>query len=146
MIDIGIEPHEELSNFQAYSFEFRGHRCASMEGLLQSLKFPLIEKQNKVMSLVGLKAKRVGQKKKWYLDHTLYWQGKPMCRFSEEYQLFLREAYNALFEQSLPFKTHLLDTGKESLCHSVGKKSQRYTILTEDEFVSILTYLRSRQS
>ncbi|HGW1490568.1 TPA: hypothetical protein ACNPUU_002786 [Escherichia coli] len=144
MIDVGLEPYERLSNFHPYHFLFRGVECGSMEGLLQSLKFPLPEKQMKVAKLVGLKAKRVGKKKKWFIDHKLYWQGEPICRFSEEYKLLLLEAFTALFEQSEQFRTELLKTGTEQLIHSVGKQSEKFTVLTEDEFVSILSELRDR--
>lgn len=143
-IDIGIDPYNELSNFTANFFKFRGVECGSMEGLLQSLKFPISEKQIKVAGLIGLKAKRKGQKKKWYLDHLLYWQGQPICRFSEEYQALLREAYQALFEQSPEFRRNLKATGSEPLAHTLGKKSEQFTILTELEFVTILGELRDK--
>lgn len=143
-VDVGESPWEFLSNFTAYAFIFRGFLCASMEGFLQSLKTPLIEKQISMHALVGIKAKRKGQKMKWYLrDHELFWQGVAMDRFSPEYIAFIEEAFVALYEQNETFRQALLATGERPLIHSHGKADPKYTILTEEEFVSILTRLRS---
>jgi predicted NAD-dependent protein-ADP-ribosyltransferase YbiA (DUF1768 family) len=142
VVDIGEKPWEFLSNFMAYFFVFRGFEISCMEGLIQALKFPLLDKQCRVMTLVGIKAKRKGQKKKWYLDHILYWQGQPIDRFSKEYIDLIEEAFVCMFEQNDKFRQALLATGTKKLIHSHGKSDPRYTVLTEDEFVSILTRLR----
>lgn len=143
IVDIGESPWEFLSNFMAYCFVFRGFEMASMEGFLQSLKFPLLDKQCRVMALTGIKAKRKGQKKKWYLDHVLYWQGQPIDRFSSNYIEFVEDAFLCMFEQNEQFRQALLATGTRKLIHSRGKANPKYTILTEDEFVSILYRLRN---
>lgn len=143
MIDVGSEESPKLSNFTERHFIFRNVPCASMEGLLQSLKFPIIEKQNKVAGMVGIKAKRKGQKKKWWLDHKLYWQGKEIDRFSEEYKSLIEEAFSEMFKQCPCFRNDLKETGQEVLIHSIGKNKENFTILTEDEFCSILMKLRN---
>ena len=138
-VDIGSNgayPACELSNFTPYSF-------VSMEALLQGLKFEGIEKQNKIFKLVGIQAKFKGKKRKWYLDQRLYWQGKPMMRDSEEYQSIVEEAFNAL-AQNNDFQRALLATGNRRLYHSIGKNDPTKTILTEEEFCSILTKIRMR--
>lgn len=142
IIDVGVSPWEELSNFTAYKFSFRGFKCESPEGLLQSLKMHLSDKQKRTMALTGLKAKRKGKKKQWHLDHILYWQGQPIDRFSDYYQLFIDEIFLSLFEQNEVFREKLLSTGDTKLVHSHGKQDPRFTILTEHEFVSRLTRLR----
>lgn len=141
-IDVGVHPWEELSNFTAYKFVFRGFECESPEGLLQSLKMHLPDKQKRMMALTGLKAKRKGKKKQWHLDHILYWQGQPIDRFSDYYQLFIDEIFLSLFEGNAAFKEKLLSTGDTKLIHSHGKQDPKFTILTEDEFVSRLVRLR----
>ena len=89
-------PAGYLSNFTPYKFTFRGFDFTSMESLLQGLKFEGVETQNSVFQRVGVKAKLRGKKRKWYLDQTLYWQGTPMKRDSEEYKNIVREAFYAL--------------------------------------------------
>ena len=142
MVDVGEGEYRDLSNFEPHEFQFRGVRCGSMEGLLQSLKFPIPDKQVRVAALWGVKAKWKGKKKKWYLDHTLYWQGKAMCCFGEEYQALVREAYYAMASQSEKFRSAIMRTGDQPLCHSIGKSDPRYTILTESEFVETLKAVR----
>ena len=144
MVDLGEGDFRDLSNFEAREFTFRGFRCASMEGLLQSLKFPLLDKQERIMSLVGIKAKRKGKKKKWYLDNKLYWREQVLCRFSDEYQQLIDEAFDALFEQDDSFRSAIARTVGEDLCHSRGHQDPHYTVLTEEEFVRRIERLRQR--
>lgn len=145
MIDIGSEESHEgklLSNFTEHHFYIDGVFCASMEGFLQSLKFDAIEKQYDICSLVGVKAKFKGKKKKWYLTQTLYWQGKSIDRHSEEYQILLDRAFSELFRNE-QYKSLLLSTKGHTLTHSIGKNNPKLTILTIDEFCSRLTILRN---
>ena len=138
----GRYPGAMLSNFTPYEFTFRGKRFLSMESLLQGLKFETIETQNGVFERVGVKAKLRGKKRKWYLDQTLYWQGTPMKRDSEEYKNIVREAFYALAE-NIDFQQTLLATGSKRLYHTMGKSDPTRTILTEAEFCSTLTEIRN---
>ena len=139
----GRYPGAMLSNFTPYEFTFRGKRFLSMESLLQGLKFETVETQNGVFERVGVKAKLRGKKRKWYLDQTLYWQGTPMKRDSEEYKNIVCEAFYALAE-NIDFQKTLLATGNKHLYHTMGKSDPTRTILTEDEFCEILTNLRKK--
>ena len=114
-----------------------------MDCLLQGLKFETVETQNGVFERVGVKAKLRGKKRKWYLDQTLYWQGTPMKRDSEEYKNIVCEAFYALAE-NIDFQKTLLATGNKHLYHTMGKSDPTRTILTEDEFCEILTNLRKK--
>lgn len=138
----GRFPGAMLSNFTPYEFTFRGKRFLSMESLLQGLKFETVETQNGVFERVGVKAKFRGKKRKWYLDQTLYWQGTPMKRDSEEYKNIVREAFYALAE-NIDFQQTLLATGDKRLYHTMGKSDPTRTILTEEEFCGILTEVRT---
>lgn len=140
--DIGTAPFEDLSNFTPRDFTFRGIDSKSIEGLIQSLKTPLPDKQIRLMQMIGLKAKRKGQKMKWFLKHKLYWQGKEICRFSDEYQALIEEIFTAAYQQDESFRKSLRETGLSKLTHEIGKKSPKYTVLTEDEFCNILMKLR----
>ncbi len=133
-----------LSNFMPRPFKFRGIEVASMEGLLQSLKFKSPEMQVHVCTLVGLGAKFKGKKKKWWRDQTLWWQGKAIARDSQEYQDLLDEAFLALFTQNQAARRALLATRNATLRHSIGKSDPRQTVLTEREFCSRLEKIRSQ--
>lgn len=135
-------PAGVLSNFTPYTFTFRGIEFTSMESLLQGLKFKGVETQNAVFQKVGVKAKMRGKKRKWYLDQTLYWQGTPIKRDSEEYRALVEEAFDAL-SQNTDFQKALLATGDKTLYHTMGKSDPTRTILTEEEFCEILTKVRN---
>jgi len=117
-----------------------------MEGFLQSLKFKSPDMQLNVVTLVGKKAKFRGKKKNWTRTQILYWQGQEMGRDSKEYQDFLDEAFNALFDQNAKAKAALLATGDSPLTHSIGKRKINETVLTEREFCSRLMKIRGRFS
>lgn len=136
-------PSANLSNFSPHPFVFDGVECNSMEGLLQSFKFSNPEMQKEVCKLVGKQAKFKGKKKKWYRTQTLYWQGVEYKRDSEEYQLLLDRAFDAL-STNASFKKALLATGDSTLTHSIGKTKQSETVLTRAEFCSRLTAIRER--
>lgn len=106
------------------------------------MKFETVETQNGVFERVGVKAKLRGKKRKWYLDQTLYWQGTPMKRDSEEYKNVVREAFYALAE-NIDFQQTFLATGDKRLYHTMGKSNSTRTILTEEEFCGILTEVRT---
>ena len=145
-VDIGSDsegPAGLLSNFTPYAFSFRGYHFVSMEGLLQGLKFEGVEKQQKIFKLVGKQAKFKGKKQGWYLDQRLYWQGEPMARQSEEYLSLVREAFDALACNE-DFQKILLSTGDKKLFHTMGKSDPTKTILTEEEFCTILTAVRTK--
>lgn len=136
-------PASALSNFAPHTFVFRGVQCASAEGLLQSLKFKAPAMQKHVCTLVGRMAKFAGKKKNWRSTQTLWWDGQPIKRDSDEYQKLLDEAYNAL-AQNTKFQAALLATGNAVLEHSIGKSSPNDTVLTRSEFCSRLMRIRER--
>src|SRR5690606_11163195 len=114
-----------------------------MEGLLQSLKFDKPHIQAEVCKLVGLQAKRRGQKrnKAWKKVQTLWWKGVPVRRSSAAYQSILWNAYIALSKND-SFRRALIATKGMNLTHSIGSSDQSQTVLTEREFCRILTNLR----
>lgn len=135
-------PCSSLSNFAPHPFIIDGVQCNSMEGFLQSLKFSNPDMQVEVCKLVGKAAKFKGKKKKWWKDQTLYWQGVPMKRDSQEYQELLDRAYLELSKNE-SFKRALLATKDSVLTHSIGKRDSTQTILTTREFCGRLMKLRS---
>lgn len=142
MMDIGSGrgyPSSALSNFAPHPFVIDGVECASMEGFLQSLKSPNPEIQKDICKMVGLAAKRRGNKR-WT---CLYWQGKEIDRFGEEYQRLLDRAYDAL-SQNDGFKRALLATGDAVLTHDIGRRKESETVLTRSEFCRRLTRIREK--
>ena len=137
----GKYPSNALSNFAPHPFEIDGIRCNSMEGFLQSLKFKNVDMQRYVCSLVGRAAKYKGSEKKWQKNQTLYWNGKEYKRDSEEYQLLLNKAYNALYKNQ-GFQKALEASKPAILSHSIGRNKISETVLTQTEFISRLMKLR----
>ncbi len=138
-------PQGRLSNFHPRPFVFRGVKCASMEGLLASLKFDKPHIQIEVCKLTGLAAKRRGQKrnKAWKSQQTLWWDGVAYDRDGAAYQHLLDEAFDAL-AQNTAFQKDLLATGDAVLRHSIGRNKKSETVLTQREFCSRLTKIRER--
>lgn len=149
MIDIGVTPgwpSNELTNFAPHGFWFDEVWCASMEGLLQAFKYEDVEKQKQVCLLVGKAAKFKGKKrnKVWKRLQKLWWQGKEFDRHSNEFQQLLDRAFAAMAEQCHNFRLALLATGQAVLEHSIGSSDPNNTVLTEVEFCSRLTVMRTR--
>jgi predicted NAD-dependent protein-ADP-ribosyltransferase YbiA (DUF1768 family) len=134
-------PSAALSNFAPHPFIIDGILCNSMEGFLQSLKFQDPEMQKNVCLLVGKAAKFKGKKKKWWKTQTLHWQGQTFKRDSEEYQILLDRAFEAL-SMNTSFRKALLATGDAVLTHSIGKTKITETVLTRNEFCSRLMKIR----
>lgn len=144
IMDIGSEetyPSGHLSNFHPYEFIIDNVTCASMEGFLQALKFPDIDRQKFMCSLIGKQAKKLGRVQDWKSDQTLYWMGEPIPRDSVRYQELITKAYNALSRNN-QFRQTLKDTRRHVLAHTMGSSEITDTVLTEKEFVDQLTRLR----
>ena len=136
-------PSKALSNFAPHPFVLDDVICASMEGFLQSLKFKNPEMQKSICQLVGFAAKRRGKKKKWWEKGILWWQGQEIDRFSDDYQMLLDRAYDAIAKNS-GFRKALLASGDSVLTHSIGKRKPKETILTVSEFCGRLMRLRAK--
>jgi len=147
-VDIGSGkgyPSSALSNFPAHPFVFDDVECASMEGLLQAFKFDKPHIQVEVCKLAGRATKFRGKKrnKAWKSRQTLWWKEKAYDRRGKEYQELLDRAYDALSKND-GFKKALLASGDAVLTHSIGRSKRSDTVLTETEFCSRLTKMRSK--
>lgn len=99
--------------------------------------------QEHVATLVGIAAKKKGHEKDWRRTQTLWWNGEPIDRHSQDYQVLLDVAYEALF-QNEKFRNALYITGDAVLTHNIGKTNPSETILTQKEFCSRLMSLRKK--
>ena len=139
----GEYPSNVLSNFYPNEFTFDGVKCGSMEGFLQSLKYKSIKKQQKICLLSGKEAKKKGKYKfLWKLTGNIHWQGKKIKRTSNEYKDLIKNAYIAL-SQNQEFINAIKATGNKTLTHSIGSHNERKTILTEEEFINTLNYIKN---
>lgn len=139
-------PSSALSNFAPHKFKFDGVECASVEGVLQSLKFDKEHIQVEVCKLVGLAAKRRGSERNyaWKRVQTLWWKGNPINRHSEEYQLLLDRIFDTVAEQNAGFRKALLATENAVLKHTIGRTNPKDSVLTQTEFVRRLTKIRNK--
>ncbi len=147
-MDIGSKagyPASALSNFPPQPFYFDGVLCNSREGPLQAFKFDKVHMQVAVCTLVGLAAKRRGQKrnKAWQRVQKLWWNGVEYDRHGDKYQLLLDRLFDAALENPT-FRRALLASGQSVLTHAIGKSNPHETVLTIREFCSRLTIRRAR--
>lgn len=141
----GPYPSKILSNFYPHAFVFENVPCGSMEGLLQAFKFSSREDQETICALSGPDAKIAGRRGNgWKEAQLLFWAGCAFSRMSPEYKELLDKAYIAMFDQCPDFRQALQDSGNELLTHKFGYNNPRSTILTIDEFVARLMWLRGK--
>ena len=134
---------KRLSNLFPREFTFDGVECRSMEGLLQSFKIQDESKQKEFCRLYGMRAKMAGKGIPWWEDQTLWWKGEPYYRQSNEYQDLLMDAYAHLFARNKDAHQDLIDSHPARLIHLVGHTNPTETILTRNEFCSILMNIRT---
>lgn len=137
----GLYPSNVLSNMCSNGFSLDGMICGSMEGFLQSLKQKDINKQRQICSMKGGNARKKCVTS-WQTDQIVWWKEQPIDRQSEEYQILIRRAYQAMFNQSERFRAALMSTRGVTLIHSTGEQSPYKTIITPDEFCGILMEMR----
>ena len=137
----GMYPSNVLSNLCSNGCRFEGMVCGSMEGFLQSLKQQDRDKQRQICSMKGGNARKRSVTS-WQTDQIVWWRGQAYDRQGEEYQNLIRRAYQAMFDQSERFRTALMQTRGLTLTHTSGETSPFKTILTAQEFCTILTELR----
>lgn len=137
----GLYPSNVLSNLCSNGFQFEGMVCGSMEGFLQSLKYKDRDKQRQICCMKGGNARK-RTVTSWQTDQIVWWKGYAVDRQGEEFLQLVRRAYQAMFDQSQRFRDALMQTRGITLIHSIGEMNPYRTILTSQEFCSILTDIR----
>lgn len=132
-----------LSNLYPYDFEFRGFHLQSLESFFQCLKFKDPNIQKLVFQYKGTDAYHIqgASDYNWKADGNLYWQGKKVNRYSEDYEILVDEAYISLAQN--PFYRQALKNVNKPLIHSIGKTSDRETVLTRYEYEREINSLAS---
>jgi hypothetical protein len=75
---------------------------------------------------------------------TVYWRGKEIDRFSDEYQRLLDRAFEALYATNEVAKRALLATGDAVLVHTKRGTNPETTLLTRSELCLRLIRIRGR--
>ena len=133
-----------LSNLYPIQFKFRGKKVNSIEGVLQGIKYKDKKIQNLILKYSGLDAyhtRAANTDDFWGNNGFLYWQGKPIKRDSNEYQLFLDELYLSASKNPI-YKRALLATGDWYLLHHIGCEDISQTVLTRYEYELRVNSLR----
>ena len=133
-----------LSNLYPMQFKFRGKWVASIEGVLQGIKYKDKKTQNLVLRYAGLDAyhtRGANSADFWGETGKLYWQGKEIDRKSQQYQLFLDELYICATKNSL-YRRMLVASGDKYLLHHIGNEDKNLTVLTRFEYEQRLNTLR----
>lgn len=134
-----------LSNLYPYRFKFRGKWVASIEGVLQGIKYKDKASQNKVLKYSGLDAyhtRACNSFNVWNNSRTLYWQGKPINRDGQDYQNFIDELYLSVAKNPL-YRRALKASGDKYLLHAIGVEDKTYTVLTREEYELRMNSLRA---
>lgn len=136
---------KRLSNFAERSFVFDGVPCGGLEGFIQSLKCPDVERQREICKLSGKAAKEAGRAYDfWKTRQLLFWNGDTYKRTSRGYVLLIARVYDELYNQDETFRDELLALGDAQIWHSIGKPDMRETTLTEVEMLCQIERLRHR--
>ena len=130
-----------LSNLYPYEFKFKGKKVSSIEGVFQGIKFKDKKEQTLVLRYSRLDANNIKGSNllDWKKEGKLYWQGKEIDRFKEEYQRFLEELYISAIQNPL-YRNVLINTNKYIL-HSMGVINKEDTVFTRYEFEEMLNCL-----
>lgn len=146
----GVWPANVLSNLnrEETTFYVDGVPCHSIEGFMQALKMPDAHMQKQSCLRSGAGCRHLGQRfsKVWQATQTLYWLDVAYPRDSEEYQLLVRKAFLARFEHSERYREALRASKGYTLLHTCGNDDPTRTVLTTQEFLTILNELRGEEN
>lgn len=136
-------PHSRmLSNLYHYDFTFFHYKFASLEGFFQGIKFKDKKIQKQVFKYYGLDAlaAKGASDYNWKDDGIIYWQGKPIDRFSLEYDELVKRIYVAAIQNKL-YRSALLTCPKH-IVHIIGDDKKDNSLFTRFEFEYMLNALR----
>ena len=131
-----------LSNLFPYEFEFRGKKLKSIESFFQGIKFPNVNMQNLVFEYSGLDSNHIKSCSSydWKDTGIVYWDGKPIDRYGEEYDDLVDEVYISAIQNQL--YRNVLKNCNKPIIHTMGKKEKSETVFTRYEFEKQLNCLK----
>lgn len=140
----GRHPEDILSNRCNNDFCFEDVQCSSMESFLQSLKYRDAVLQAKIC-LVDANYLRPYDTSDWQKDQVLWWKGEPVHRQSLKYIRLIYKAYNELYLWCGRFRDALMGSIGKELLYDTGSNDIHQSVLTDNEFIRILSKLRERR-
>lgn len=132
-----------LSNLFPYEFVFRGKKLKSIEGFFQGIKFKDKKIQDMVFNYSGIPAVSIkyANDYDWKKTGKVYWQGKEIDRFSDDYKLLIDELYISAIQNQL-YRNVLKNCNKD-IIHSMGDENEKDTTFTRYEFEYQLNCLKN---
>ena len=126
-----------LSNLFPYEFKFKGKKLSSIEAFFQG-----IEMQNLVLKYSALNSNyvKVCSGYDWKETGIVYWQGKEIDRYSQEYDDLIDELYISAIQN--PLYRNILKTTDKEIIHTMGGKEKQDTVFTRYEFEKQLNCLK----
>lgn len=131
-----------LSNLFHYKFAFRGKKLNSIESFFQGIKFPDINMQNLVFEYSGLDSNHIKSCSDydWKQTGIVYWQGRAIDRYSEEYDNLVDEIYISAIQN--PLYRNVLKNCTRDIIHTMGETEKNETVFTRYEFEKQLNCLK----
>lgn len=131
-----------FSNLFPYEFKFKGKKLQSIESFFQGIKFEDKKMQDMVFNYSALNSNyiKVCSGYDWKKTGIIYWQGKPIDRYSEEYDNLIDELYISAIQN--PIYRNLLKTTDRQILHTMGGKEKNETVFTRYEFEKQLNCLK----
>ncbi len=130
-----------LSNLFPYEFVFEGKQLNSIETFFQGIKIKDKDTQEYIFKYSGLDSNniKVASDFDWKESGIVYWQGKAICRDSEEYDDLVDELYISAIQN--PLYRNVLKNVNKSIIHSIGEVDKKETVFTRYEFEYMLNCL-----
>ena len=131
-----------LSNLYHYNFTFAHNKFGSLEGFFQGIKFKDKKLQKEVFKYHGLDAlaAKGASDYNWKDEGIIYWQGKPIDRFSKEYDELVKKVYIAAIQNKL-YRNALMNCTK-TIVHIIGDEKKENSVFTRYEFEYMLNALK----
>lgn len=137
-INVGYKLHgsyaQMVSNLFPYKIKFRGQKLSSLECFFQGIKFKDKKIQKYVFTYFGTQAVHIktATNYNWKKTGKIYWQGKAIDRFSEEYTILIDELYVSAIQNPL-YREVLINCDKP-IIHAIGETDKSTTTFTRYEF------------
>ena len=146
--------HSILSNLSATPFVLDGRVFGSVEGFIQSLKYPLGPRRDKIERLAGYLAQRAGKnpnekiRKSLSAGNQVFLQlasGTKLGFQSAEHLEAIERAILAKFTQNSEALSKLKATQQRPLTHTLTRPDLQTTWLTPKQFCRILFRIRKSE-
>lgn len=145
-INVGYKlkgPYAKIfSNLFPYEFDFKGKHLHCIENFFQGIKFKDKELQDFVFLYSGLDSNHIkaATDYDWKQTRIVYWQGKEIDRYSQEYDDMVDELYISAIQN--PLYRNALKICDRDIIHVIGETEKSQTTFTRYEFEKELNCLK----